>query len=105
MAMVLLAAAAAGVLLPFSSAAAAQAEAQRRVAAARIAADAMETLIADGTLVWDDFYAHYSGAAYADLTCEVQTQADAVLPGLTLVTVTAKYKNVPMATLKTLTGS
>lgn len=105
MAMVLLAAAAAGVLLPFSSAAAAQAEAQRRVAATRMAADAMETLIADGTLVLDDFYAHYNGAAYAGMTCDIQTQPDAFLPDLTLVTVTVNHKNVPMVTLKTLRGN
>lgn len=105
MAMVLLSIASAGILLPFASAAAAQAEAQRRVAAARLAADAMETLIADGALVWEDFYANYAGPAYADMSCQIQTQPDAVMPGLTLVTVAVSYKNAPMVTLKTLTGS
>jgi prepilin-type N-terminal cleavage/methylation domain-containing protein len=104
---VLLAAATAGVLLPIVSAAAAQTDAQRRVVATRFGADVIEQL-AGGQLLTTPVKPvdlGYTGSAYQELSCQVQTEANVGLTGLTLVTATVSYKQTPMITLKTLINS
>ena len=107
MAMVLLAIASAGVLLPFSTAAAAQIEAQRRVVAARFAADVIETLAAGQTLTTPVLPASlgYAGPAYQDMVCEIQTHEVVGFASLTYVSAAVTYQQMPMVTLKTLVGS
>ena len=106
MASVLLAAATAGVVMPIVSAAAAQTDAQRRVVATRFAADVIEQLAGGQSLTTPVSAVDlgYTGAAYENLSCQVQTVADVGLTGLTLVTVTVSHRQMPMVTLKTLVG-
>lgn len=118
MAMVLLAIAAAGILLPFSAAAAAQTDAQRRVVATRFAADVIEGLVAKDAAEISSLPAAfevtpasfvtpvYTGAAYQELSCQVEKQDVTVGDvQMILLSATVKHKQMPMATLKTLVGS
>lgn len=103
MAMVMLSIVAAGILLPFSAAAASQTHAQRAAAAARMAADAIDTLADEGVLDLAVFHSQYAASpAYAGLTCQIQTQPNAFLDGLTLVEATVRDGEKPLATLRTL---
>lgn len=106
MAMVLLAIAAAGILMPIAAAAAAQVEAQRRVVATRFAADVIETLIAGQPLNETVLPADlgFSGAAYNGLSCLITADNDVGAIGLIYVSVAVKYKQTPIMTLKTLVG-
>lgn len=104
-ALVMLSVVAAGILLPFSTAAASQRYAQRSALAARMAADALDTLADTGVLDLADFHSHYASPTYAGLVCEVHTQPDAFLSGLTLVEATVRDGLAPLVTLRTLIRS
>ena len=112
MASALLTAAAAAILLPITAAAASQIDAQRRVVAARFAANVMEHYIAghplQSTVTAEDL--GYSESVYTSVNAIVTT--DQVTLGeqgsevtLILLTVKVLHGDRPITTLKTLVGS
>ncbi len=74
LAMTILAVAAGGVLLPFAAGANVQAEAERQMLAARLAADVMEDVLAQG-------YAGITAAYCAGLTSEIKRADGTVFTG------------------------
>ena len=105
MAMVLLAIAAAGILMPIAAAAAAQTEAQRRVVATRFAADVIEEISALDFAVIRDA-GSFDIPARQDLTCQVQKSVVSVnTVDLIALAVSVRHGQKPMVTLKTLVGN
>ncbi|MCI0498216.1 MAG: type II secretion system GspH family protein [Planctomycetales bacterium] len=120
-AMVVLAIAAAGILLPFASAASVQVEAARQTTAANLASELVEKVIttshgaiistynsyneSDGALR-DTAGNLYTGSNYAgfsrSVTCHPVTVGSV---GLIRVTVVVLYENVPMTRITTLVGN
>ena len=105
MAMVLLAIAAAGILMPIAAAAAAQTETQRRVVATRFAADVIEEISALDFAVIRDAES-FEIPARQEFTCQVQKSVVSVdTVELIALTVSVRHGQKPMVTLKTLVGS
>ena len=121
-AMVLLAIAAAGILLPFANAASVQAEGSRQTMAANLASELMEIILAADYADIISTYDGYSesagalpdaagvahtGSAYSDFSRSVTCQSVAVgeLEDILIaVTVTVFYNNQEMTSVTTLVG-